>query len=500
MPNVLKRLPRTCLALALGSLPALAACDRPTAATPAAEVEVRSDSTRVEVGGTLRLTAVVKGAGGAELAGRRVEWQSSAPATAAVEDGVVRGLAPGRATITATSGSASGSLEVSVEPVVGSLELSPFTTTLAVGVAAQVSVSVRSPSGEALQGVTLRWSTGDPAVAAADSGRVRGVGPGTTEVVVQAGSRTARFTLRVMNPYTITRIVFPGETANRAVAINGRGLVVGTATVAGGRTEAWAWQMGTLMPLGEGRALDVNDRGEVVGASGADAVMWANGGRTVLFSRPGGSAVARAANVHGEVAGDWRSSLACGSGGRCEGTVFLYSGGAAREIVAPTTNATGYGISDLGWVVGTTGSEAHRAMYSFVYRDGALTQLPGQDGTQAARAVNARGEIVGGGGYSPALLWTGPEAAAAPLPPPAPGTYSSVAAGVNELGVAVGQWLDRGMVWRDGKGMELNFLHTDPDWTVEHAADVDLHGVIVGHGRHRVTGQTAALLLSPPSP
>lgn len=491
---------RLLLALALGALPVLAACDEPTRETPAAEVMVTGGLPVVEVGDTLHLAAAVLGAGGSELAGRRVEWRSSAPAVATVEDGVVTGRSVGRATITATAGGASGSLEVAVEPEVGSILLYPFTTTLAVGATAQVNALPLSPSSHGLEGVTLRWSTTDPAVATADSGRVRGVGPGTADVVVWAGRKTARFTLEVVKPYQIIRIVFPGETANRAAAINDRNLVVGTATLAGGRTEAWAWQQGPMtMPLGEGRALDVSERGEVVGASGADAVMWADGERTVLYSRPGGTATARAVNVHGQVVGDWRSSMACGPGGRCEGRVFLYSGGEAREIVPSETNAMGYGINDQGWVVGTTGSEVHGAMYSFLYRDGALTRLPGQGGTEAARWINNRGEIVGGGGYAPAIRWADPESPLAALPSPVPMQGSSVGVRVSEQSVVVGQWLGRGALWRDGKAINLDYVHTDPDWIVEYASDVNRSGVIVGYGKHRTTGETAALVLSPPS-
>lgn len=486
--------------LCLAAAPAaLAGCDDPVRAARAADVEVRGDPF-VEVGGTLQLTAVVTDAQGAELSGRRVTWESSNPAVAAVQDGVVTGRSLGRATITATSGNVVDSVLVTVEPVVGSAIVFSPTTTLAVGATAQVVGQAVSGGNTALPGVTLRWSTTNPAVATADSGRVRGVGVGTTEVIVAAGSRTARFTLEVVRPYTITRITFPGETANRAAAVNGRGLVVGTVTLAGGQTEAWAWQQGTLMPLGSGRALDVNDRGQVVGSSGADAVMWADGAKTVLYSRPGGFATARAVNVNGQVAGDWQSVNGCGPGGRCDGSVFLYSGGQAQVIVPSATNAAGNGINDQGWVVGTTGPAASRAVHSFVYRNGTLTQLAGGDGTHQARDVNNRGEIVGGGMNAPALRWASPEAAAAPLPSPFPIQVSSGASSINERGDVVGQIQNSGAIWRGGKALDLNYLHVDPQWVVEYASDINEAGVIVGYGRHRTNGGTAALLLTPPAP
>jgi hypothetical protein len=486
--------------LCLAAAPAaLAGCDDPVRAARAADVEVRGDPF-VEVGGTLQLTAVVTDAQGAELSGRRVTWESSNPAVAAVQDGVVTGRSLGRATVTATSGDAVDSVLVTVEPVVGSVVVLPAATTVAVGVTAQVSAVAVNPGNTGnLTGVTLRWSTSNPAVAVADSGRVRGVGVGTTEVIVAAGSRTGRFTLEVVRPYAVTRLGLPGQTEGQAHAINASGTVVGQSVVEG-RQQAWVWSSGAITPLGEGRALDVNDAGVVVGASGADAVMWSGGARTVLFTREGGFAWADAINNRGQAAGSWMSSSGCGPGGRCNGTAWLYSAGAAREIVPLDINPTAGGINDQGWVVGSVGSDVRGDAYSFIYRDGTLTRLPGQSGTYVARDINERGEIVGG---APAVRWTDPQANPSPLPVLSQFQSRSVAYGINERGDVAGHIQNfglRGVLWRDGKALDLSYLFVDPEWTIEHATDINDRGQIVGQGRHRASGATGALLLTPPAP
>src|SRR5215510_6725089 len=75
------------------------------------------------------LTATVKDASGAVLAGRQITWTSSAPGVAAVDSsGLVTGMAGGDATITATTGGKSDSRDVRVIP----LNLTTFQLTLLV--------------------------------------------------------------------------------------------------------------------------------------------------------------------------------------------------------------------------------------------------------------------------------------------------------------------------------------------------------------------------------
>ncbi|MDX1494038.1 MAG: Ig-like domain-containing protein, partial [Longimicrobiales bacterium] len=87
--------------------------------TPVGSVVVEPSSSSLEVGDTVRLHAVVRDAGGAELEGRVVAWASDRVDIASVDaTGLVRAHASGTANITATVEEESGSavVEVAVPP------------------------------------------------------------------------------------------------------------------------------------------------------------------------------------------------------------------------------------------------------------------------------------------------------------------------------------------------------------------------------------------------
>lgn len=75
-----------------------------------------------------------------------------------------------------------------------------------------------------------------------------------------------------------------GGTNSRAAAINELGQVVGWAETASGQRHAFLWQAGRMVDLGaldmsapgsSSEAVDVNNRGQVLGSSGGEAVLWA---------------------------------------------------------------------------------------------------------------------------------------------------------------------------------------------------------------------------------
>ncbi len=82
---------------------------------PVASVSVEGKAGSLAVGGTLGLKAVVKDAKGHVLAGREVQWSSSAAALASVaRDGTVTARAPGAVTITATVEGRKGEFAVTI--------------------------------------------------------------------------------------------------------------------------------------------------------------------------------------------------------------------------------------------------------------------------------------------------------------------------------------------------------------------------------------------------
>jgi serine/threonine-protein kinase len=90
-----------------------------------ASVALSPNSVELEPGASISLSATVLGARGSVLTGRALVWQSSNPAVATVADGVVRGVAPGTATIAATAEGRAGQATVTVRaaaPVIDDAE------------------------------------------------------------------------------------------------------------------------------------------------------------------------------------------------------------------------------------------------------------------------------------------------------------------------------------------------------------------------------------------
>jgi uncharacterized protein YjdB len=150
------------------------------------------------------LAATVKDANGNVLTGRAVTWSTSNPLVASVsQSGVVTGLVPGSATITATSGTASGTAAVTVVPIpVGSVTVSPSSTSIAQNNSATLTATVKDANGNTMSGQTITWTTTDANVASlsATSGQsvdVTGGVPGTATITATSGGKSGTSTLTV---------------------------------------------------------------------------------------------------------------------------------------------------------------------------------------------------------------------------------------------------------------------------------------------------------------
>jgi uncharacterized protein YjdB len=168
-------------------------------------------------------TAELRSSAGAVLAGRPVDWSSSAPAIASVNSaGVVSAIAAGSATITATSDGRSGSasLTVIVAPV-ATVQVTLALPSLTLGTATTASAVLRDERGATLTGRAVAWNSSSPAVATVDNnGAITTLAVGTTVITATSEGKSA----------TATLTVIPVPVATVTVALAATPVVVGGTT------------------------------------------------------------------------------------------------------------------------------------------------------------------------------------------------------------------------------------------------------------------------------
>lgn len=150
-----------------------------------ASVSVSPTVDTLQVGDTLRLSAVVTAKTGTVLSDREISWSSSDSTIAVVsDDGLLTAVSKGSVSVTATSEGQSGSASVTIlgRPV-ASVEVLPASSTLQVGQTRQLEAILRDADGNVLVGRSLRWASSDSAVATIDSvGLVTGVAGGSATI------------------------------------------------------------------------------------------------------------------------------------------------------------------------------------------------------------------------------------------------------------------------------------------------------------------------------
>ena len=197
-------------------------------------------------------------------------------------------------------------------------------------------------------------------------------------------------------------------------AMNDRGQVVGHARNAKtGSEDAYIWENGQMRDLGSladgagGRstftsAVDINDRGQVVGisssATGAahpptHAFLWQNGRMTDLTPSLGVNSDAEAVNERGQVIGsvDWT---------RTSETSFLWEDGRMTRLDPPGSRSLPIAIDDEGRVICQSDPNG-----PFVWESGRRTSL---DANQVVAIDHGRiiGQKTDGSGHTHARLWT----------------------------------------------------------------------------------------------
>ena len=168
-----------------------------------ARVEVTPPTPSIVVGSIVPLTATSFDGAGAPRGPRNYRWASSNTAVATVDDeGRVRGLAAGTATITATDGNVPGSATVTVTtPTTASVLVTPATASIVAGGTQPLTAVARDAAGTAIPGRTFTWQSSNPAAATVDgAGLVRGVSAGSATITAADGNVTGSAAITVTAP------------------------------------------------------------------------------------------------------------------------------------------------------------------------------------------------------------------------------------------------------------------------------------------------------------
>ncbi len=336
-------------------------------------------------------------------------------------------------------------------------------------------------------------------------------------ILIFAGVILAGPTL-ALPPYEFVPLDQPGVPYSRAFEINNLGVVALEAGANAGTTTGFRWSSGvfevlpTIVPAGSNARATVrsiNDANQVVGNSYGPGglfdqrgVRWdADGTLNDLGRYNSSNTFFQDINEAGVIVGN-------------SNRAFRYTpGGGYTELPAlnGSTTATTQAINELGWIVGSSQAEVspgvNQTRATLWKPDGTLVNLgmlevPGQtNNTSVAFGVNDLGVIVGYFGnalaFSHAFYWT---EATGMVDLGAPGGRSSFANDINNSGYIVGYASfanapqQRAYLWYEGQAYNLNdFLPPGSGWVLTEAYGINEQGDIVGRGEFG--GQTQAFLL-----
>jgi trimeric autotransporter adhesin len=242
---------------------------------------------------------------------RPVTWASSNPAAATITDaGLVTAVAGGSTWIRATAGGKTDSIAVGVRYPVGTINITPATSTLRREGALQLTATTLDALGATVTGRPVTWSTSNAAVATVST---------TGLVAAQASpvdGSTVTITATALNAADGGTVV----TATRVITISGDA-VVGTVTVTGGsgfRGSAGTIDLTATATSGLGNTIAApitwstnNPAIATVNSSGTVSFVGGVGSLTVTATAAG--AGANGANVAGTTSFEVAAALAPGT-------------------------------------------------------------------------------------------------------------------------------------------------------------------------------------------
>ena len=177
-----------------------------------ATVELTPDPLAMSVGQTTQLTATPRDANGTALTGRAATWVSSNTNVATVSDqGVVKAVATGTATITATVEGKTGTATLTVsEFAVASVTVAPSLTNLNPRASVQLTATVRDVTGAVATNRVVSWTSSNSAIASVSTtGLVTAATVGTATITATSEGQSGTATINVVPAAVATVEVNP---------------------------------------------------------------------------------------------------------------------------------------------------------------------------------------------------------------------------------------------------------------------------------------------------
>ena len=157
-------------------------------------ISIDKTSIQLKVGETVTLSATVNPSNASD---KTVTWSSSDVSIASVDDGIVKALKIGTATIKAKAGDKTATCSITIVPTeVSSITLDKSSASLEVGETVTLSATV-NPSDATDKTVT--WTTSDATVATVSNGVVTAKKLGTATITAKAGDKSANCTVKVLS-------------------------------------------------------------------------------------------------------------------------------------------------------------------------------------------------------------------------------------------------------------------------------------------------------------
>ncbi|MDX2122723.1 MAG: Ig-like domain-containing protein [Gemmatimonadota bacterium] len=281
----------------------------------------------------------------APITGRTVQWKSSDTRIASVTDqGVVTGLAKGKATITATVDGKSAEAVVTVADAivpVASVVLTAGNKNLKVGETVTWSAAARDARGRPLNDRGVSWSSSAPQVATVNGGVITAVAPGTTEIHAESEGKRVSERLTVAAapaPPPVTPPTTTPTTGGTTALLPRRGVEAGGALACGlaqGGAVCWgAGFTGLIAIEGTGGAsqLAVGRAHACALTSGGRAVCWGDNKNSQLGDGGSTSSGPSAVPVTGDLAFSTIAAGAMHSCGLSGGKAYCWGRGKEGQL------------------------------------------------------------------------------------------------------------------------------------------------------------------------